>query len=124
MRLRRKEEVKPYRCQFLSVVVDEPEHSIVVAQPYHPMVPQTTSFVQVVREGKVWIPVANTSKQAVKLHAGAVLPKYEVVEPTQLEEVGDGRVSRITEAMGPDNDLIGGSMSRTEKLQQLMEQKD
>ncbi len=72
----------------------------------------------------MWIPVANTSKQAVKLHAGTLLAKYELVEPTQLEEVGDSRVSRITEAMGPDNDLVGGSMSRREKLQQLMEQKD
>ncbi len=43
---------------------------------------------------------------------------------TQLQEIGDGRVSRITEAMGPDNHLVGGSMSRREKLQQLVEQKD
>ncbi len=45
-----------------------------------------------------------------------------MVEPTQLEEVGDGRVSRITEAMCPDNDLVGDSMSRREKRQQLVEQ--
>ncbi len=94
------------------------EHSVGVVQPSHPMVPQTISFVQVVREGKVWIPVANTSKQKVKLHAGTLLAKYEVVEQTQLEEAGDGRVSRITEAMGPDNDVVVSSMSRREKLQQ------
>ncbi len=70
LRLRKKEEVKPYRSQFLCVVIEEPELSIVVLQHYHSMVPQATSFVQVVREGKVSIPVANTSKQAVKLHAG------------------------------------------------------
>ncbi len=124
LRLRRKQEVKPYRSQFLSVMIEEPEHSIVVVQIYHPMVPQKTSFVQVVREGKVWIPVANTSKQAVKLHAGKLLARYEVIEPTQFEEVVDGRVSRITEAMGPDNDLVEGNMSRRDKLQQLIEQKD
>ncbi len=68
--------------------------------------------------------MANISKQAVKLHAGTLLARYEVVESTQLEKVVDGRVSRITEAMGPDNDLVEGSMSRREKLQQLIEQKD
>ncbi len=124
MRLRRIEEVKPYRSQFLSEVVDESEHCVVVAQPYHPIVPQTASFVQVVRLGKVWIPAANTSKQAVKLHAGTLLAKYEAVEQTQLEEAGDGRITRIMEAMGPDNDFVRGSMSCMEKLQQLLEQKD
>ncbi len=124
MRLRRKKEEKPYRSQFLCVVIEEPELSKVVVQPYHSMVPQATSFVQVLREGKVWIPVANTSNQAVKLHAGTLLARYEVVEPNQLEEVVDGRVSRITKAMGPDNDLVKGSKSRREKLQQLIEQKD
>ncbi len=124
LRLRKKEEVKPYRSQFLCVVIEEPENSIVVVQPYHAMVPQATSFVQVVREGKVWIPVANNSKQAVKLHAGTLLARYEVVEPTQFEKVVDSNVSRITEAMGPDNDLVEGSKSCREKLQQLIEQKD
>ncbi len=88
------------------------------------MVPQGTSFVQVVRVGKVWIPEANNSKQAVKLHAGTLLARYELAEPTQLEEVVDSKVSGITEAMGPDNDLVEGSKSRREKLQQLLEQKD
>ncbi len=124
LRLRKKEEVKPHRSQFLCVVIEEPENSIVEVQPYHAMVLQATSFVQIVREGKVWIPVANTSKQAVKLHAGTLLARYEVAEPTQLEEVVDGKVSRITEAMGNDNDLVEGSNSRREKLQLLIEQKD
>ncbi len=47
-----------------------------------------------------------------------------MVEPTQLEEVLEDPVSRITEAMDPDNDLVEGSKSRREKLQQLIEQKD
>ncbi len=124
VRLRKKEEVKPYRSQFLGVMIEEPENSIVVVQPFHAMVPQATNFIQVVREGKVWIRVANNYKQAVKLHAGTLLARYEVVESTQIEEVVDRRVSRITEAMGLDNDEVGGSASRREKLQQLLEQKD
>ncbi len=116
--------MKPYRSQFWGVMIEEPENSIVVIQPFHVMVPQATSFIQVVREGKVWIPVANNSKQAVKLHAETFLARYEVVEPTQVEEGVDRRVNPITEAMGPDNDEVGGSASRREKLQQLLEQKD
>ncbi len=124
LRLRKKEEVKPYRIQFLCVVIEEPENRIIVVQPCHAMIPKLTSFVQIIREGKVWIPVANNSKQAVKLLAGTLLARYDVVEPTQLEEVVDSKVSRITEAMGPDNYLVEGSKSRREKLQQLIEEKD
>ncbi len=72
----------------------------------------------------MWIPVANNFKKTVKLHAGTLLARYEVVEPTQLEEVVDSKVSSITEGMGPYNDLVEGSKSRREKLQQLIEQKD
>ncbi len=46
-----------------------------------------------------------------------------MVEPTQLEEVVDSKVSRITEAMDPDNDLVEGGKSRREKLQELLKQK-
>ncbi len=105
-------------------MVHEPDHSVVVVQPYHPMVLQAASFIQVVRERKVSIPLANTSKQAVKLNTGALLAKYEVVEQMQVEKGEDGRVSLITEAMGPDDDFVKGSKSRREKLQLLMEQMD
>ncbi len=116
--------MKPYRSQFLGVMVEEPENSIVVVQLFHAMVPQATNFIQIVQEGKVWIPVANNFKQAIKLHAGTLLARYEVVEQTQLEEVVERRVSHIIEAMGPDNDEVGGSASRRKKLQQLLDQKD
>ncbi len=56
-----------------------------MVEPYHPVIPQAPSFIQVVEGGKMWIPVANASKQN-KLHASMLLARYEVVEQTQLEE--------------------------------------
>ncbi len=41
-----------------------------------------------------------------------------------LEEAENSRVILITEAMGPENGLVKGSIGRREKLQQLMKQKD
>ncbi len=68
--------------------------------------------------------MTNASKQAVRLHAVTQLAKYEVIEETQLKEAGDTRISHITEAIGPEDDHVEGSMSRREKLQQLVKQKE
>ncbi len=62
LRIRRKEEVSPYSSYFLNILVEEPEDSILLVEPYHPVVPQTPSFIQIVKGRKVWIPVANASK--------------------------------------------------------------
>ncbi len=105
LRIRRKEEVNPYSSYFLNILVEQPEDTILIVEPYHPVVPQAPSFIQVVKGGKVWIPVANASKQKDKLHAGTLLARYEVIEQAQLEETEAKRVGRITEAMGPENDL-------------------
>ncbi len=49
--------------------------------------------------------MSNSSKKAIKLHAGTLLVRYEVVKEDQLEEV-DSKVGRITEAIGPENDQV------------------
>ncbi len=124
LRMRRKEEVSPYSSYFFNIRVEEQEDSILMVEPYHPVVPRAPSFIQVVKGGKAWIPVANASKQRNKLHAGTLLARYEVIGQAQLEETETKRVGRITEAMGPENDLVEGSVSREEKLTQLVNQKD
>ncbi len=67
--------------------------------------------------------MSSSSKQAVKLHAGPLLARYDEVKDDQLEEV-DRKVGRITEAIGPENDQVKEGISRDEKLQKLMRQKD
>ncbi len=123
LRLRQKEHVRTYTGQFFKVTIDEPDNSIVVVEPCHPIVPRTASSIQVVKGGSTWIPVSNSSKQAVKLHAGTLLARYEIVKADQLEEL-DSKVRRITEAIAPENDQVEESISRDEKLQQLVRQKD
>ncbi len=49
LRLRQKEQVTPYASQFLKVTIDEPDNSIVIVEPCHPIVPRTASAVQVVK---------------------------------------------------------------------------
>ncbi len=123
LRLRQKEHVREYTSQFLKVTIDEPDNSILVVEPCHPIIPRTTISIQVVKGGSTWIPLSNSSKQAVKLHVGTLLPRYEVVKEDQLEELAS-KVGRITEAIGPDNDQVEEGISRDEKLQQLVRQKD
>ncbi len=123
LRLRQKEQVTAYTSQFLKVPIDEPENSLVVVEPCHPIIPRTASIIQVVKGGSVWIPMSNSSKQAAKIHADTLLARYEVVEENQLEEL-DSKVGSITEAIGPENDREEGNVSRDEKLQQLVRRKD
>ncbi len=123
LRLRQKEQVTAYTSQFLKVTIDEPKNSIAVVEPYHPIIPRTASIIQVVKGRTVWIPMSNSSKQAVKLHAGTLLARYEVVGENQLEEL-NSKVGRVTEAIGPENDRVEGNVSRDEKLQQLVRRKD
>ncbi len=111
LRLRQKEHVAAYSSQLLKVTIDEPDNSIVVVEPCHPIVPRTASSVQVVKGGSTWIPMSNSSKQAVKLHAGTLLARYEVVKEDQLEEL-ESKVGRVTKAIGPENDQVEESISR------------
>ncbi len=111
LRLRQKENVRSYSSQFLRVTIDEPDNSIVLVEPYHSIVPRTASSIHIVKGGSTWIPVSNSSKQAVKLHAAScMLARYEVVKEDQLEEV-DSKVGRITEAIGPENDQVKEGIS-------------
>ncbi len=43
---------------------------------------------------------------------------------THTTETKTKRVGRITEAMGPENDLVEGNVSREGKFAQLVNQKD
>ncbi len=115
--------MRSYSSQFLRVRIDELDNSIVLVEPCHPIVPRTASSIQVVKGGSTWIPVSNSSKEAVKLHAGTLLARYEVVKEDQLKELAS-KVGRITEAIGPENDQVKEGRSRDEKLQQLVRQKD
>ncbi len=60
----------------------------------------------------------------LRLHAETLLVKFEVIEATQLQKEGDSRIGHITEAMGPEHGHAKCSISRREKLQQLVQQKD
>ncbi len=115
LRLRQKEHLAAYTNQFLKVTINEPDNTIVVVEPCQPIVPGTASSIQVVKVGSTWIPVSNSSKQAVKLHVGTLLARYEVVKEDQLEEL-DSKVGRITEAIGPENDQVEENISRDENF--------
>ncbi len=104
LRVRQKENIKPFVSKFLDLCIDEPEGSLIMVHPYQQQVQHTASFVQVVRAGTVWIQVFNETKRPVKIHAGTMIAAYEVIGNEQLETVGENQVRLITEAMGPEND--------------------
>ncbi len=56
LRLRQKENVRSYSSQFLRVTIDEPDNSMVLVKPCHPIVPRTASSIQIVKGGSTWIP--------------------------------------------------------------------
>ncbi len=102
-------------------MVDEPNDSTILVHPKHAVVAQEASFLQVVIDGKVWIPIYNNSKQNVKIQTGTLLASYEVVD--DQVEASNKMNNQISQAMGPDN-RIKGNLSREEKLQLLMRRKD
>ncbi len=57
LRVRQKENIKPFGRKFVDFSIDEPEDSLIMVHPYQQQVQHTASFVQVVRAGRVWIPV-------------------------------------------------------------------
>ncbi len=57
------------------------------------------------------------------MSAGTLLARYEEVKGASQLESPDERVNKISEAIGPDND-ISGRIGRKQKLHQLLEKQD
>ena len=81
----------------------------------------------------IYVPVQNTTKQYVTLHAGVLLGHYEPTEDQKIERAEDFNTNpetvgclktHIKESIGPDSDGLEGNWSRREKLERLLQERD
>ena len=127
-RLTRGITIKPHTSQFIPLRVDEPEDSLVLYGSEQQHTRQANNFIQTVKDGMLWAPVSNASKVKIKINAGTIMGRYEVIKEEDIEltqhPVEDAKVNTIREDMGPQIDQVKGSMNREKKLMALIEKKD
>ena len=111
------------------VEVDEPPNTVVVVEAkhhHHQYVQNGIPMVMTVtKDQTLFISVINNTKVGLTLHPGTLLVTYDQVQDEQLEaEDTLITISRISEALGPENDCVINHQTRWEKLQSILESRD
>ena len=127
IRLPSQYKLRPYTTTMLELPVEEPVHTVLLINPKHANTQRGLPIITTVTSNKtIFFPVINNTKQHIKLLPGILLAQYEVVNDTEIENPSEAGCLKTTigDSIGPNNDVIVGNLSRQEKLQQILDNRD
>ena len=107
-RLTTRKHLDCYLMTIVEVKVDEPPNTVVVIEAKHQYVQNGIPMVMIVtKDQTLFIPVINNTKVGLTLHPGTLLVTNDRVQDEQFEaEDTPVTISRISEALGPENDCV------------------
>lgn len=126
VRLRAKLKLPPFSAAMREIKVDEAPGTTLVVDPEHKNVQGGLPLITEVTEEKtIFLPMINNSKLYLTLHQGVFLARYEIIN-SNLEEFPEAKCLKttISESMGPENDAVPGKMSRGDKLNTILSERD